>query len=226
LLQELKCEETKFPWEAIQKVGYQAAVFGQKTYNGVAILARETPTEIQRGFGDGLLDEARYIVATVQNVRVASAYIPNGQAVGAEKYVYKLQWLKRLRDHLEKRPSREGLFLLGGDFNVAPEDRDVHDPKAWEGQILCSEPERASLKEVCGYGLQDTFRKHHSEGNLFSWWDYRMLGFPKNRGLRIDFLLANPGLYERCQSARIDRDERRGATPSDHAPVLAEFTLP
>lgn len=225
LLQELKCEQPKFPLEAIQNAGYHCAIYGQKTYNGVAILSREKPTQITVGFGDGGLEEARYISARVNGVFVASAYIPNGQAVGAEKYHYKLEWLKRLRRILDTQVKKDELFLLGGDFNVAPEDRDVHDPKAWEGQILCSAPERQELKAVCDFGLHDTFRKHHSEGNLFSWWDYRMLGFPKNRGLRIDFLLATAPLYEKCVSARIDREERKGAVPSDHAPVLAEFAL-
>ncbi len=225
LLQELKCEETKFPLEAVRNAGYHAAISGQKTYNGVAILARKPPSEVVVGFADGGLEEARYIAGTVDGNRVASAYIPNGQAVGAEKYHYKLQWLERLRKRLDKTTSPSTPFILGGDFNVAPEDRDVHDPKAWAGQILCSEPERLALKKIFDFGLQDTFRKHHSEGSLFSWWDYRRLGFPKNHGLRIDFLLATSPLYDRCSSARIDRDERKGSGPSDHAPVIAEFKL-
>ncbi|MBY0371778.1 exodeoxyribonuclease III [bacterium] len=225
LLQELKCEEPNFPYEGIGNLGYSAAVFGQKAYNGVAIVSKEPATDIVRGFGDGGLDEARFISATVQGVRVASAYIPNGQAVGAEKYHYKLEWLARLRRHLGAHYQSNQKFLLGGDFNVAPEDRDVHDPEAWRGQILFSDPERAALRDVCGFGLDDTFRKHHGEAGHFSWWDYRMLGFPKNRGLRIDFLLATPPLMEACHSARIDRDERKGTLPSDHAPVIAEFKL-
>jgi exodeoxyribonuclease III len=223
LLQEIKCEEVKFPREAILAAGYSAAVFGQKTYNGVAILSPQPATEVHCGFGDGGLDEARFIVATVQGVRVASAYIPNGQAVGAEKYHYKLDWLKRLTQRVGPEVKKGTPFILGGDFNVAPEDRDVHDPAAWKDQILCSPPEREALQKVVDLGLGDTFRKFHSDPGLYSWWDYRMLGFQKNKGLRIDFLLANAPALDACRNARIDRDERRGTLPSDHAPVLAEF---
>jgi exodeoxyribonuclease-3 len=224
LLQELKCEEQKFPLAAIEGAGYQAAVFGQKTYNGVAILAKSPITEVSRGFLDGDLDEARFVVGVVDGVRVASAYIPNGQAVGAEKYHYKLKWLARLKARLVATLPQPGPFVLGGDFNVAPEDRDVHDPDQWRDQILFSDPEKAGLSTlVADVGLHDTFRKHHSEAGHFSWWDYRMLGFQKDKGLRIDFLFATPSMLEICTGARIDRDERRGKLPSDHAPVIAEF---
>ena len=223
LLQELKCEEHAFPMDAIKAAGYQAAVFGQKAYNGVAILSKDPITAISKGFGDGKLDEARFIAGTVRGVRVASAYIPNGQAVGAEKYQYKLEWLSRLRLCLGKTCDATKPICLGGDFNVAPEDRDVHDPVQFEGQLLFSQAEKDALKVVAEFGLQDTFRKHHTDAGHYSWWDYRMLGFQKNRGWRIDFLFASPPLFEVCKSARIDRDERKGAGPSDHAPVIAEF---
>ena len=223
LLQELKCEEPGFPYEAVGNLGYSAAVSGQKAYNGVAILSREPALDISRGIGFSDKEDARWIAATVQGVRVASVYVPNGQAVGSEKYAYKLEWLKKLREHLDRTESAQKRLLIGGDFNIAPEDRDVHDPAAWRGQILFSEPEKAALQKVCEFGLADTFRKHHNELGHYSWWDYRMLGFPKNRGLRIDFLFATPALWEHCSAARIDRDERKGTLPSDHAPVIAEF---
>jgi exodeoxyribonuclease III len=226
LLQELKCEEPKYPLQALTAAGYHSAMYGQKTYNGVAILSKTPITEVQRGFSDGQLEEARFIVGVVKGVRVASAYIPNGQAVGAEKYHYKLQFLDRLGTYLDKTLPKPGPFVLGGDFNVAPEDRDVHDPTFWEGQILFSAPERAALKQLVDrLDLHDTFRKHHTEAGHYSWWDYRMLGFQKNKGLRIDFLYASPSLLEVCSGARIDRDERKGTLPSDHAPVIAQFDL-
>lgn len=223
-LQELKCVEEAFPAAAVHDAGYHAAVLGQKTYNGVAILSREPLSDVTRGFGDGAADDAaRFVGATVRGVRVYSAYIPNGQAVGTEKYAYKLEWMKRLRAFLDGRHTPRDPVLVAGDFNVAPEDRDVHDPAAWRGQILFSDPEKSALANVCAFGLHDTFRKFHADAGHYSWWDYRMLGFPKNRGLRIDFILATAPLLERCRAASIARDERKGQQPSDHAPVVAEF---
>ncbi len=224
-LQELKCEPGKFPWEAVRGAGYEAAVHGQKTYNGVAILSRSPLEDVREGFGDESGDtQARCLSALVNGVRVISVYVPNGQEVGAEKYVYKLDWFKRLEKYLGKYKKSEKLVLCG-DFNVAPEDLDVHDPDLWRGRILCSDAERAALKQIYSWGLTDTFRKHHPDERIFSWWDYRNLGFVKNQGLRIDFVLATEALGEKCLSARIDRDERKGKLPSDHAPVLAEFDL-
>ncbi len=225
LLQELKCEAVKYPFEAIETLGYSSAVFGQKTYNGVAILSLSPLTEVAQGFRDGGLDEARYLSATVRGVRVASAYIPNGQSVGSEKFPYKLNWLKRLRQQIKRELALGTPFLLGGDFNVAPEDRDVHDPDAWQNQLLCSAAERSALEAVLATGMQDTFRKFCVNAGHYTWWDYRKLGFIEDKGLRIDFLLANEPLSALCTSSRIDRDERKGAAPSDHAPVLAEFKL-
>lgn len=223
-LQELKGVTENFPREALKELGYDSAVLGQKTYNGVCILSRAPLTDVTTGFQDGVEDPAaRFIGATTYGMRIYSAYIPNGQAVGSEKYAYKMLWLERLRKYLDKHESPTKPAIVAGDFNVAPEDRDVHDPKAWEGQLLCSIPEREALAKICAFGLKDTFRKHHADGGLYSWWDYRMLGFPKNLGLRIDFILATAPLWEVCSQARIDRDERKGQTPSDHAPVLATF---
>ena len=226
-LQELKCLEENFPLGPIQDAGYHASIAGQKTYNGVAILSREEPTEVRRSFGDNSSDTAaRFIGATVQGVRIYSAYIPNGQSVGSEKYGYKLEWLKRLKAFLQRTHQTTEKIVIAGDFNVAPEDRDCHDPKLWEGQILFSEAEKAALREVCHFGLYDTFRKHHSEGSHYSWWDYRQLSFPKDKGMRIDFVLATKPLLEACNAATIIRAERKGPLPSDHAPVMAEFILP
>ncbi len=223
-LQELKCIEEQFPFEPLKAAGYSVAAFGQKSYNGVALLSRHPITDVVRGFGDGDEDvAARFVGGTIKGIRIFSAYIPNGQAVGSEKYEYKLKWLKRLSQYLATHADKTKPLLLMGDFNVAPEDRDVHDPKAWEGMILFSEPEKAALRKVCEFGLQDTFRRHHPEPGLYSWWDYRMLSFPKNKGLRIDFILATQPAMEVCTAASIDREERKGQTPSDHAPVIAEF---
>lgn len=223
-LQELKGIAENFPHLAFSDLGYTASVFGQKTYNGVAILSKEKPTEIVRGFADDVVDPAaRFIKARFGEWLIASAYIPNGQAVGTEKYAYKLDWLKRFRNHLDKHHSPSEKIILTGDFNVAPEDIDVHDPERWRGKILFSDPEKQALKELCAFGLFDTFRKHHKEGNHFTWWDYRTLSFPRNDGLRIDFILATKKAMELCSSAGIDREERKGNLPSDHAPVFATF---
>jgi exodeoxyribonuclease III len=225
-LQELKCTDDLFPLEAVKQAGYHTACFGQRTYNGVAILSRTEPTEIRRGLEDGVEDlQARVIGATVGGVRVFSVYAPNGQAVGSPAYAYKLQWYGRLRRYLEQHHRAQEQLVLCGDWNVAPEPLDVHDPAAWEGQTLFSLPERQALRELCGFGLVDLYRRRHPEPGRYSWWDYRMLAFPKNRGLRIDHLLATRPLAERCTAAEIDREARKGKQPSDHAPVWAEFAL-
>jgi exodeoxyribonuclease-3 len=223
-LQELKCTEEQFPTEAVERLGYHAAIFGQKTYNGVAILSTTPPEEVERGIpvadDDG---QARVLAATVQGIRILSVYAPNGQAVDSPAYQGKLEFYRRLRRALDLRYRPDQSLVLCGDFNVAPEDRDVWDPQLWEGQTLFSLPERAALGDLLGFGLQDTFRLHHPEGGRFSWWDYRMLGFPKNHGLRIDAVYATPPLAARCEAADIDREARKGSQPSDHAPVWARF---
>ncbi len=222
-LQELKVTEDAFPLLPIRSLGYHAAVHGQKTYNGVAILSREEPAEIERGFGDGGDDtQARLVAARVGSVRVVSAYVPNGQEVGSDKWAYKLDWLKRLRAWLDRRCSKGDLVAVCGDFNVAPEARDVCDPAAWEPSVLFHPGARAALEHVRAWGLVDAFRLHHDAPGLYSWWDYRMLAFPKNQGLRIDHVLLSEPLAARCTSALIDRNERKGKQPSDHAPVVVE----
>ncbi len=225
LLQELKCEEDCFPLAELREAGYFAAVNGQKTYNGVAIVSREEPRDVLRGLDDGVEDpQARVIAATVNGVRVVSLYAPNGQAVGSPAYLYKLNWYERLRHYLDRRHRPDEPLVLGADWNVAPEPIDVYDPVAWEGQTLFTLPERDAVKTLCAFGLVDSFRQHHSE-QKFSWWDYRMLGFPKNRGLRIDYLLATRPMAERCEASEIDREARKGKQPSDHAPVWAEYAV-
>jgi exodeoxyribonuclease-3 len=225
-LQELKVADEAFPFEAIERAGYRAVVHGQKTYNGVAILAREEPTDVACGLGDDIDDpQARLIAATVGGVRVLSAYVPNGGEVGSAKWDYKLAWLARLRRYLDA-PCQAGQPLaLCGDLNIAPEARDVHDPVLWEGSVLFHEALRGAFAQLHDWGLTDAFRLHHSEGGLYSWWDYRMLAFPKNAGLRIDHILLTAPLASRCTAVVIDRAERKAQQPSDHAPVVAELAV-
>ncbi|KFA89899.1 exodeoxyribonuclease III [Archangium violaceum] len=223
-LQELKCQDAEFPMEAVREVGYHAVVHGQKTYNGVGILAKTEPTDVVRGLSDGVDDtHARLIAATVNGVRVVSAYAPNGQSVGSEQYEYKLQWYERLRRYLDTRHEPGEPLVLCGDWNVAPADIDVWDPALWQGQTLCTDKERKALEHLCAFGLTDTFRKLYPAEQKFSWWDYRMLAFPKNQGLRIDHIFATAPLVEKLVAAGVDRDARKGKQPSDHAPVWTEF---
>lgn len=225
-LQELKCTEETFPSAPIAAAGYHSLVFGQKTYNGVAILTREEPVEVLRGLQDGVEDpQSRMLAATVRGVRIFAAYAPNGQAVGSAAYAYKLEWFWRLRRFLEGQRPVSGLWAVCGDFNIAPEDRDVFDPLAWEGRTMASQPERDAFRGLLDMGLVDSFRLHVAEPNRFSWWDYRLLCFPKNMGLRIDHVLLSTVLASRCRAAGIDRDFRKGKRPSDHAPVWAIVDL-
>jgi exodeoxyribonuclease-3 len=190
----------------------------------VAILSKSEPHDVRSALCDEVVDpQARVIAATIDTVRVLSVYAPNGRAVGSPAYQYKLQWYARLRDCLLQEKSAE--LLICGDFNVAPEDIDVYEPDLWRGAIMCSDGERAAFRQLCDSGLRDTLRLHHKYGGLFSWWDYRMLSFPKNRGLRIDGILASKALAKKCTDAGIDRDMRKGREPSDHAPVWAKFNV-
>jgi exodeoxyribonuclease-3 len=223
-LQETKVVDADFPADELRAAGYHSVTSGQKGYNGVAILAKAAPADVTRGLRDGDDDsQARLLAATVDGVRVISAYAPNGQSVGSEKYAFKLEWFERLRKLLDREGDSARELALVGDFNVAPGDLDVHDPVQWKGQIMCSDAERASLSRLCEWGLVDAFRAKHPEKQAFTWWDYRMLGFPKNHGLRIDHLLVTPALFARCDDVAIDRDERKGKQPSDHAPVIGTF---
>ena len=223
-LQELKVTDSEFPRLELEAAGWHAVVHGQKTYNGVAIVARTEPDEVRIGLGDEVTDgEARLIAATVRGVRVISAYVPNGQVVGSDKWAYKLGWLARLGGHLARHYGTEQPLALCGDFNVAPADQDVAFVEKWRDSVLCHEDARARLREVVAWGLTDAIRMHHHEVGPFTWWDYRMLGFPKGNGLRIDHILMTPPLAARCTGATVDRDERKGKLPSDHAPVIAVF---
>ena len=223
-LQELKLEDVKFPRAELQAAGYEAAFSGQKTYNGVAILARGALSDVSLGMPGFADEQRRVIAATIGDVRVVSVYCPNGQSVGSEKYAYKLRWFTALKEFLKDELERHGQLAVAGDFNVAPEDRDVHDPQAWVGQVLVSEAERAALNALMGLGLKDSFRLFEQPEKSFSWWDYRMLGFRRNAGLRIDHILVSPALAQRCISSSIDREPRKLERPSDHAPVFAEFS--
>lgn len=223
-LQELKVVDEKFPRAAVEALGYHVETHGQPTYNGVAILSRTPLADVERGFHDGEDDaQARFIAATTAAVRVLCAYVPNGEAPDSPKFVYKLRWLARLEAYLGRRLDPAAPALLCGDFNVAPADIDVHDPAAWAGHVLCTDDERAALARVLGDRLIDVVRRVHPDRQLFSWWDYRQLAFPKNRGLRIDHIVATPPLVERLDDAGVDRDARKGKQPSDHAPVWARF---
>ena len=225
-LQETKCTDEQFPAESLRDAGYAAVFHGQKSYNGVAILAQEEPREVRMGFCDEVEDDqARVIAANVGAVRVISIYAPNGQAIGSSAYQYKLQWYSRLTTCLREKEGALERVVVCGDFNVAPNDIDVHDPALWRGAIMCSEEEREAFRALEKIGLADTLRLHHPESGIFSWWDYRMLAFPKNRGLRIDAILAGRELSAKCSGSGVDREMRKGKEPSDHAPVWAEFSF-
>jgi len=223
-LQELKCQEEKFPFEAIRAAGYFATVYGQKTYNGVAVLSKKEPEAVSRGFGDGVADEqARFVAARIDGTTVMSAYVPNGQAVGSDKYFYKLNWLARLRRYLDREYSASDSLVLAGDFNVAPADADVHDASVWRDSVLCSPRERQALFQVESFGFTDAWRHLYPDETAFTWWDYRMLAFQKNQGMRIDLIYVTAPLAAALTECRVEREERKGEKPSDHAPVLAAW---
>ncbi len=223
-LQETKCTDEQFPSIDLRAAGYQSAFHGQKSYNGVAILSKEEPRDVRLALCDEEEDpQARVIAATIGGVRVFSVYAPNGQAVGSPAYAYKLKWYGRLHACLLEQEAAATDLVVCGDFNVAPKDEDVHDPALWHGAIMCSDGERAAFARLGEAGLTDTLRLHHSGTGLFTWWDYRMLSFPKNRGLRLDAVLTSRAMAERCRDAGIDREMRKGKEPSDHAPIWAEF---
>jgi len=225
-LQELKTEDAKFPRAELEAAGYACAVSGQKTYNGVAILARAPLADFAAGIPGFADEQKRVIAATVQGMRVVCVYCPNGQAVGSDKYEYKLRWFAALRDYLSAELQNHPRLAVAGDFNVAPEDRDVHDPKAWEGQVHVSEPERSAWRALLALGLKDSFRLFEQPEKVYSWWDYRMMGFRRNAGLRIDHILLSDALSRECTASSIDKAPRKLERPSDHAPALAELTSP
>ena len=224
-LQETKQEDVNFPRDEIVAAGYQVQFCGQKTYNGVAILSKEPAQDVLTaipGFED---IQKRVLAATINGVRVICVYIPNGQSVDSDKYQYKLQWLAALNVWLKAERARYPKLALLGDYNIAPDDRDVYDPKAWEGQVLCSQPERDAFQGVVKLGLRDSFRLFEQPEKIFSWWDYRMNAFRRNMGLRIDHILLSDELAKSCRSCLVDKSTRKLERPSDHAPVMAEIAI-
>jgi exodeoxyribonuclease-3 len=225
VLQETKLSDDKFPQADIEAAGYRVQWFGQKTYNGVALLARNEPTGIVRnipGFEDDL---ARVITGTVDGVRIVGGYFPNGQAPGSDKFAYKMRWLDALHEWLRVELAAHPQLVLLGDFNITPDDRDVHDPVAWAGQIHCTVEERDHFKRLAGLGLHDAFRFFEQPPKSWSWWDYRNLAFRKNQGLRIDIILVSEALKSKVSACHIDKAPRKNERPSDHAPVIVELLI-
>jgi len=220
-LQETKLEDGKFPQAEIEAAGYQVAFSGQKTYNGVALLSRAPLEEVQAGIPGFEDEQKRVLAATVEGTRVVCVYIPNGQSVDSDKYRYKLRWLDALVAWLKDELTRHPRLALLGDYNIAPEDADVHDPAAWVGNVLVSEPERARFLALEELGLKDAFRLFPQEEKCFSWWDYRQAAFRRNLGMRIDHILLSPELASTCSACVIDKAPRKLERPSDHTPVIA-----
>lgn len=224
-LQETKLKDTDYPTAEFARAGYQSLFCGQPTYNGVAVLYQGTqPFELIANALPGFNDEQkRVLCAAADDLCFLNLYVPNGSEVGSDKYAYKLDWLAALNNWIGQLLKDFPRLVVVGDFNVAPDDRDVHDPAAWHEKILCSTPEREALRKICAQGLHDSFRLFDQPEGEFSWWDYRAAGFRRNRGLRIDHILVSDALAGQCQCSLIDREPRRNERPSDHAPVLAEF---
>lgn len=227
-LQETKLVDESFPLAALADAGYSSVHAGQKTYNGVAVLTRTAtvgeardPVTTYPDFED---PQKRLLAVTVGDLRVVCAYFPNGQSVGSDKYDYKLRWIAALNAWLRRELAAHPLLALAGDYNIAPEDRDVHDPAAWAGQVLFSEPERQAFRDLQALGLVDSFRLFDQPERSYSWWDYRMLAFRRKMGLRIDHIMVSPALAKRCTACSIDVEPRRREQPSDHAPVIATFS--
>lgn len=224
-MQETKVEDELFPVQALEEVGYKCAFFGQKTYNGVCIAARfGLPIEdVKKGMDSDAPDaQRRVIAATIEGVRIINVYVPNGEALDSPKYPFKLDWLERFHTEITTHYQPEQELMICGDFNVALETIDIAEPKRWEGQVLCTEAERAGVRKLLSFGLVDAFRQHHPEPGLYSWWDYRMAAFAKNKGLRIDLALLTQRLAARCVDVTIDKRPRELNRPSDHAPVVVE----
>ena len=222
-LQETKLTDADFPQEELKALGYEVAFSGQRTYNGVAVLSRQ-PIEVLATDIPGFDDEQRRVLAVkTAGLVVLDLYVPNGQSPGSDKYAYKLRWLEALERWLRDSLLKNRDLVVLGDFNIAPEDRDVHDPAAWEGNVHVSPAERAAYRQLLDAGLVDVFRRFEQDEKSYSWWDYRAAAFRRNHGLRIDLILASAALAERCRGSRIDREPRRAERPSDHTPVIAEF---
>jgi exodeoxyribonuclease III len=224
-LQETKLTDDNFPADALRAAGYESVFAGQKTYNGVAVLINRSmpalPQAVQVNLPNFADEQKRVLALTLDGLRAICVYVPNGQAVGTEKYQYKLNWLAALREWLKDELSRYERLFIAGDYNIAPEPRDVHDPAAWEGQVLFSEPERAAFRGLQDLGLRDAFRLFEQPDRSYTWWDYRNLAFRRKMGLRIDHILLSPALAQACSACSIDIEPRRREQPSDHAPLLA-----
>jgi exodeoxyribonuclease III len=223
VLQETKLADDKFPCAEIEAAGYKAAFHGQKTYNGVALLSKGDASAVVKNIPGFIDDQARVITATVAGLRVVGAYFPNGQAPGTDKFEYKMQWLRALRDWLREEMTEHPQLVLMGDFNIAPEDRDVYDPVVWAGQIHCTDEERGHFRHLLGLGLIDAFRLFDQPAKSWTWWDYRNLAFRRNQGLRIDHVLASEALRTTIKACMIDKAPRKLERPSDHAPVIVEL---
>jgi exodeoxyribonuclease-3 len=223
-LQETKTVDEKFPFEAIENAGYNVAFFGQKSYNGVAILSNREFKNVQKGFPDDDMDAPkRLIAATIENIRIVNTYIPNGTELWTEKFTFKLDWLQRLRKFFDETCPKDSDVLLCGDFNVAPDERDVWNVGFWEGKLHFTKPERAAIYQVKQWGFEDVFRLKNGDAREFSWWNYREGAFFKNHGLRIDHIWTSKSLAEKCVNCWIDKTPRGWERPSDHTPVVAEF---
>ena len=222
-LQETKLPDAEFPCGDFTTLGFNQAYCGQRTYNGVAILSRAPLADVTPGIPGFDDSQKRVLAASVGDIRFVSVYVPNGQAVGSEKYEYKLKWMRVFADWLRGELAKHPKLAVLGDYNVAPEDRDVHDPRLWAGQVLCSEPERAAFRQLLELGLKDGFRLFEQPERSFTWWDYRLNAFKRNMGLRIDHILLSPALATECRSCGVDRAPRALERPSDHAPVIAEL---
>jgi len=224
-LQETKLIDDNFPAEEIRAAGYEAVYSGQKTFNGVAILSKFKALDIVTDIPDLEDPQRRIMAATIAGIRVINLYIPNGSTVESDKYQYKLDWLDKVTNFIANELKSHQKIVVVGDYNIAPEDIDVREPEKWAGQVLCTDAERAVFKSWLTLGFKDTFRLFDQDEKSYSWWDYRMLAFRRNRGLRIDHILASNVLAETCQSCIIDKEPRKLERPSDHAPVIAEFRV-
>ncbi len=222
-LQEIKQPDEDFPGDALRAAGYEGLSNGQRTYNGVALVSRDPASDPVRALPDSDDPQRRVLAATVAGVRIVNLYVPNGQSVDSDKFAYKLDWLSRLHDYLVRELRDHERLVVLGDFNIAPEDRDVHDPDLWRGKVLFSEPEHEALGRLLDLGLVDLYRQFDQPDDAYSWWDYRAAAFRRNRGLRIDLILGSHVMAERCVACGIDREPRGWERPSDHAPVWAEF---
>ncbi len=225
-LQEIKVTDEVFPRAEIEALGYHVETFGQKTYNGVAFISKAPPTDLVRGFGESDEEQRRLIAGRFDGVAVVCVYVPNGQDVESDKFAYKLAWLEKLRAFLDGWASPDEPLLLMGDFNIAPDERDLYDPEGWRGKVHFHPDEHAALGRIQDWGLADLFRAHEEGAGMYSWWDYRQLAFPKNRGLRIDLILGTEAARARCEGVVIERAERKGKKPSDHVPVTAFLDEP